>query len=160
MAGTSGAGYTHFKKVSGKEGLYTGAAGSEIKVANGGVLYKGTAGAEVAVTGSEGVISIAIAQATTAAVDVYLPAPYAASLSGYAVFSVSSGTGRVVTVNDGSAGAELGTTAITGVTGTIGAVIAFTGSANVTAGQALRINLASCATAQVQVGLTLALTKV
>lgn len=143
MAGSTGAGYVHFNKVSGINGVYKGAAGSEVLI-----------------SGREGVTDLSIAQATTAAVDTYMVAPYNASFSGYVVFSVSSGTGRVVTVNAGSAGAELGTTAVTGVTGTLGAVVALTGSANVTAGQALRINLASCATAQVQVGVVINWTKV
>ena len=137
------AGITHFNKVSGNNGVYKGANGSEVLI-----------------SGSEGVTTVNLAQATTATVDYYIVAPYAASMSGYVVLSVSAGTGRVVTVNAGSAGAELGTTAITGVTGTIGAVIAFTGSANVTAGQSLRVNLASCATAQVQAALTIVWTKV
>lgn len=137
------AGIAHFNKVSGINGVYKGANGSEVLI-----------------SGSEGVMLINIAQATTATVDTYITAPYAASLSGYVALSVSAGTGRVVTVNAGSAGAELGTTAVTGVTGTIGAAVAFTGSANCSAGQVLRVNLASCATAQVQASLTLILTKV
>lgn len=34
MAGSSGRGYTHFNKVSGKQGLYVGAAGSEVQIAD------------------------------------------------------------------------------------------------------------------------------
>lgn len=134
-------GYTHFDKVSGVNGLYKGAKGSEVLV-----------------TGSEGVITLNVALATTDASDQYLTVPYNASFSGYAAFGSSAGTGRAVVISQ--AGTEVGKTAVTGANGTVGAPIAITGSANITAGSLLKVAIASCATAQVSCGVTLILTKV
>lgn len=136
-------GYTHFDKVCGVNGLFTGAKGSEISVP---------------VNSS---VNLSLAQATTAAASYYIAAPIAGAVTGYVSFSVSSGTGRVVAVSDGSAGDNLCATAVTGVTGTIGAVVAMTASSGgntCTAGQSLKVTIASCGTAQVQVGATVVFT--
>jgi len=135
-------GYTHFDKVCGVNGVFVGAKGSEVQM-------------------NSGAIPLNIAAASTAAVTIYTVAPAAGTISGYAVFSVSAGTARSVTVTAGSAGAELLTTGTLGVTGTIGAVQTMSntsGTTTVSAGDSLKVTLASCATAQVQVGVTLAIT--
>jgi hypothetical protein len=77
--------------------------------------------------------------------------PFAASLSGKVVCSVSSGTGRLVAVAHGSAGDDAIAIPATGVTGTIGAVVTMVASATATctASECLRLVTGSCATAQV-----------
>ena len=134
-------GYTHFDKVVGNNGIFVGSKGSE-----------------TALTPSA---TVNVLAATTAAASQYIVAPIAGNVTGYVAFSVSAGTGRVVSVSDGSAGDNLCATAVTGVTGTVGAVItmsASSGGNTCTAGQALKVALASCATAQVQAGVTVLFT--
>jgi hypothetical protein len=136
-------GFTHFDKVCGVNGVYVGAKGSETGV------FAGTS------------VLVNVTEASTAANTQYIVAPIAGAVTGYAALSVSAGTGRVVSVALGSAGDNLCATAVTGVTGTIGASVvmsASSGGNTCTAGQALRVVLASCATAQVQVGVTVVFT--
>ena len=169
-------GYTHFDKVDGVNGLFTGAkgseqkiaaagilytgtAGSEVKVADNGVLYKGTSGSEVAITGSEGLITLVYDSAGGVGQTVpYFTAPYNASLAGYVNFSVSAGTGRQVTVTTLSGGA-VGTTAVIAANGTVGVPVAMTFSADLTAGSGYLVAMTSCATAQTGVTVNLILTK-
>ena len=65
-------GFTHFDKVVGVNGLFTGAKGSEIGVP---------------VTES---VSVALYPVTTGALTAYVVAPIAGTISGYAAFSVSA----------------------------------------------------------------------
>ena len=151
-------GYTHHDKIVGVNGVFTGAKGSEVKVADGGVLYKGTSGSEVAITGNEGIITVSMATGSELR---FARVPYQCTWTGYACYAVSAGTGRAVTITLGSAGAEQGTTGAVGALGTIGQTTVITNSAGSTlaAGQILGIALGTCATAQTDVTVVLALTK-
>jgi hypothetical protein len=131
-------GYTHHEKIVGVKGLYFGAKGSEVQ-------------APIAT-------NVSISVATTAAGTQYTVAPITGTVLGYAVFSVSAGTGRTVAVSSGSAGPNLAITAVTGVTGTIGATVvmaASSGGNSVTAGDSILVTVASCATVQTAVTATL-----
>lgn len=87
-------------------------------------------------------------------------APYACDIAANVGFSVSSGTGRVVSVAHGSAGDNALATAVTGALGTVGKVVAMTASAvpSLTSGEVFRVVQATCATSQV-CGVTIVLTK-
>ena len=87
-------------------------------------------------------------------------APFACNLSGYVIYSVSSGTGRTVSIAHGSAGDNALATGTAGVTGTIGIAVAFvaSASASATAGETMRIVTTTCATGQ-NYGVCLVLTK-
>jgi len=143
MAGSTGAGYTHFKKVSGIDGVYKGAAGSEVLI-----------------SGNEGILTTTL---WTANELQYFRIPYKSTWTGYACYAVSTGTGRAVAVTLGSAGAEQGTTGDVTPTQTtvIGAAVAITNSAGSTleAGQIVKVTLGTCATSQTNVGVVIALTK-
>lgn len=156
-------GITHFNKVSGVNGVYVrSATAGEIKVADADGIYKAVSGTTtVNISGSEGVVSHFWTLASTAlGTAAYYTAPYACNVAGYVNFTVSSGTGRVVAVAHGSAGDNALATA-SGVTGSVGASVAMTASADTTftAGEVMKFTVASCATAQGMVGLTVILTK-
>jgi len=141
MAGSTGAGYTHFNKISGISGL-----------------YKGSAGAEILVSGNEGLITVSLG---TANEFKSVKIPYQCTWTGYACYAVSAGTGRAITISLGSAGTEQGTTGAVGALGTNGQAVAITNSAGSTlaAGQLLGIALGTCATSQTDVTVILSLTK-
>lgn len=106
------------------------------------------------------VVVVPMVMSSTAAVTYWWRAPYACTLSGYVVYGVSSGTGRVVSVAHGSAGDNALATGTAGVTGTVGIAVAFVASASAscTAGEVMRIACTSCATVQ-NYGVTLVLAK-
>lgn len=89
---------------------------------------------------------------------IYFAAPYACTVAGNVVMTVSSGTGRVVSVAHGSAGDNALATAATGVTGTVAKLVTMAASADVTmtANEIMKVTCATCATAQVY-GVTLTL---
>ena len=156
-------GYSHFDgiAVTGSSGLAVGSAtaGETVIIDSSGNIYDG---GSVQQNTAQGVMQHSWVTASTAAAsDYYFTAPYACSVSGYVNFAVSSGTGRIVAVAHGSAGDNALATA-SGVTGSIGASVAMTASADVTftAGEVMKCSLASCATTQTEVGLTVMLTKV
>jgi len=153
-------GYTHFDKISVKNGgdFAVGSAGSETVVISSAGVHQTSAGTDLL-----GVVPlhVNIMPVTTGAATVYLSAPIAGTVTGYTNFSVSAGTGRVTTVTVGSAGAILLGTAVTGANGTIGVPVAMTntsGTTTIAAGGAISAAVASCATAQVSVGVTLIFT--
>ena len=122
-------GYTHFNKVSGKNGVYRGAQGSEVSYPQ----------------------SVSIAVPITAANTTnYVAAPIAGAVSGYVSWGVSTGTNHAVLVREGSAGTTLAYSGTVGVVAVIGTVTALTVSSpnTVSAGQALSVYMDSCATAQ------------
>jgi len=136
-------GYTHFSKPCGVDGLYVGAKGSERSVV------------------TTGNIPVTIMPVTTGAADVYVVAPVAGTVTGYAAYSVSAGTGRAVTVTVGSAGAILLDTGAVAANGTIGVPVTMTnssGTTTITAGGSIGVHIASCATAQVAVTCMLTIT--
>ena len=142
-------GYTHFDKISTTSGYAVGTS---------------TAGETLLIGASGDVkssVSTILAAASTAAVYGYLAAPAAGTVSGYATYSVSAGTGRAVTVTVGSAGAILLQTGAVAASGTQGKAVTMSntsGTTTVSAGQTMKIALASCATAQITVGVTLIFT--
>jgi len=105
---------------------------------------------------SQGVMSLA--QQTDGGTGWHI-APYDCDVTGYVCLSVSSGTGRVVSVAHGSVGDDLMAWS-GGTTGTIGVVIALTASAvpSLTAQEPFRLVVGTCATAQLS-SVTLVLTK-
>jgi len=135
MAGSTGAGFTHFNKVSGKSGVYQGVAGSEVRIDTGTITA-----------------TAVLAGASTAAEQAYIVFPYDVSLIGGYVVPCSGtvGTGATVALQlTDSAGATYGTATLTAA-GTSGAqVLAFSSvlTTTVTAGTALCVAKASCATA-------------
>jgi len=90
---------------------------------------------------------------------VYFAAPYACTISANVIMTVSSGTGRVVSVAHGSAGDNALATAVTGVTGTVAVLVAMAASADATctANEIMKVTCTTCATAQVY-GITLKMT--
>jgi hypothetical protein len=90
---------------------------------------------------------------------VYFNAPYACTISANVVMTVSSGTGRVVSIAHGSAGDNALATAVTGATGTVALTVAMAASADVTctASEIMKVTCATCATAQVY-GVTMKMT--
>lgn len=162
-------GYTHHDAiaVTGTGGLAFGTAtAGETRVidSSGNITVAGTltGSAGVSYDTYQGVMTHAWVTASTAvAPSYYYTAPYACSVAGYVNFAVSSGTGRIVAVSHGSAGDNALATA-SGISGSIGASVAMTASADVTftAGEVMKCSLASCATVQTEVGLTILLTKV
>jgi hypothetical protein len=156
-------GYTHHSRISSTNGYSVGAKGSEQVIVDGSGSI--TTSGNLPVGGvqqntAQGAIVLLLAGVSTAAQTEWGIMPYACNVSGYVVLSVSSGTGRAVTVEHGSAGDVALTTGAQGVSGTIGAVLTFTsGTVAFTAGEAYRVAMTSCATAQ-PVGVTIILTKV
>jgi len=100
-----------------------------------------------------------IVVAAGAAQVIYFAAPYACTVSGNVVMTVSSGTGRVVSIAHGSAGDNALATAVTGVTGTVAKLVTMAASADVTmtASEIMKVTCATCATAQVY-GVTMKMT--
>lgn len=133
-------GYTHFNKISGINGVYTGARGSESPIP------------------TTGAVAVQVLLATTAAGDAYVVTPLAGVVTGYACFAVSAGTGRLVTVTDGAT--EVCKTAVTGANGTVGAPVTMTVKRTTATpiGTTLKVAVASCATAQVACTATLVIT--
>jgi len=134
-------GSTHFDKVVGVNGLFTGAKGSEVGVADSSGLFQDY---------------VFTAQSTTAST-VYVVSPIAGSVAGYCASSVSAGTGRTLTVTVGSAGAVLLEAPAAGAyitsNGTIGIAVVMantSGTTTISAGQSMSIAFASVGTAQTQ----------
>ena len=154
--------WTHFKGLcSTSSGFAVGPAGSESVVIStaGAVTVAGAVTATGDITTSGDIIADGVVQneaqgvmtvATTDGGTSWHVAPYACNVTGYVGLSVSSGTGRVISVVHGSAG-DNALSIATGATGTIGKVLAMTASAvpSFTAGEIFRVVQATCATAQV-----------
>jgi len=106
-----------------------------------------------------GCLHFNIIAAAGSAITTYFTAPYACTLSGYANFAISTGTGRTVSVAHGSAGDNVMATATQVTTGTIGVAVAMAASATatVTAAEVIKVTCTSCATAQVY-GVTVIMT--
>lgn len=150
-------GYTHWDKIVGVTGVYTGAKDSEVKIADAsGLLYAGTSGTNVVADGSgvrqKSYTHVFYTGTSTAAQTSYIVAPFACTPSAVAVFGISAGTGRQVTITGQTGtGAILLDTGAIGVTGTAGTAVAMTnssGTTTVTANEIMAIAFASCATAQ------------
>lgn len=129
-------GFTHFDKVSGKQGVFVGAKGSEVRIDTGTITF-----------------AVNLAGASTAAEAAYIVVPYDARLvSVYAdIASGTVGTGAQVSIflND-TAGAALVTAASFTSAGTAGAeTLTFAGlsTATISAVSTIAIVKASCATA-------------
>lgn len=138
MAGSTGAGYTHFKKVSGINGVFTGAAGSEIRIDTGNQVFT---------------VTLNAAAGSTALHAAYIPLPYGVRLVSAqgTVASGTVGTGASIVINaTDTAGASLFGTASFTSAGTAGQeTITFgtMGTATLAAGSVIAITQASCATA-------------
>lgn len=129
-------GITHFDKVSGKNGVYVGAKGAEVRIDTGTITY-----------------SVNLAGASTALEAAYISIPYDSLLVGAnaVISSGTTGTGAsfTITLTD-TAGAALFGTASFASAGTAGAAtISFgtTSTAVITALGVIAIVKASCATA-------------
>lgn len=135
MAGSTGSGYTHFKKVSGVDGVYKGAAGSEISLSDGNQIFT------------------ANLAGGTAADAAYIVVPYACKLvAGYIdIRSGAVGTGvTVTTFNNDTAGTALFGSVSIASAGTAGSVTYTMGTmstATLAAGSSIAIIEASSATA-------------
>lgn len=138
MAGPTGAGFTHFKKVSGKEGVYTGVAGSEVRIDTGNQTYTVTLNASAGSTALHG---------------AYIVVPYDVRLvSAYAqIASGTTGTGASIAINlTDTAGAALFGTASIASAATAGSTLVTFGTmstATISATGVIAITQASCATA-------------
>jgi hypothetical protein len=135
MAGPTGAGYTHFNKVSGINGVFKGAAGSEVRIDTGTLTT-----------------TVALAGGSTAAEATYVAFPFDAKLvGGYVICNagtVGTGATTLLQLTD-TAGATYGTASLT-ATGTLGAEVAAFSSVvttTISAGTGICIAKASCATA-------------
>lgn len=123
MAGSTGAGITHFKKVSGINGVYTGAAGSEVRLDE-----------------EQGLVLFTFGSASAAEVQVGISPVTGTVVGAYAVIGTLD-INCVHTINHGSAGAAIG--AVTNASPNVAAYsAAFTLSTaatalNVTMGEAL-----------------------
>ena len=153
-------GYTHHDKISVVTALAVGsstAGETDIIDGSGNITVAGTltGSAGVSYDTSQGVMNFWGTDGTTH----WACAPYACDVSGYVILSVSSGTGRTVSVIHGSAG-DNAMMWSGGVTGTIGKVIAMTASAvpSLTALEPFRVVISTAGTAQLT-GVTLILTK-
>ena len=134
-------GYTHFSKVVGVNGVFTGEKGSEVQITP--------------------TTNVSLYPVTTGAATAFTVAPVSGTISGYTCYSVAGGTGRAVTVTAGSAGAILLDTSAVAAQGTTGTPVVMSnssGTTTVTAGNSLGIHLATCATAQVAVNVVLVFT--
>lgn len=138
MAGPTGAGYTHFNKVSGKNGVFTGVAGSEVRIDTGNEIFT---------------ITLNAAAGSTAAHASYIAVPYNTRLvSAYAVVnSGTTGTGGALTIQaTDTAGAALFGTASFASAGTAGAELVTFGTmstATISATGVIAVTQASSATA-------------
>jgi hypothetical protein len=160
-------GYTHHDAISvtGSGGIAVGSAsaGESVVINTAGALTLAgaiTATGDITIGGvqqntAQGVLQTASTDGGT----TWHVSPYACNITASVALSVSSGTGRVVSVVHGSAGDNAASWA-GGASGTIGAVKAMTASAvpSLTAGEVFRVVQASCATAQIS-GVTIVLTK-
>ena len=153
-------GYTHWKKPVGVEGMYVGAKGSEVNIADSSGNLFATSTLSVggaSVVGLQKVnfnlyvnfATAGSAYTTTTAIPIGV-APFAGAVTGYYITSVSAGTGRVFNVESGTTGTVLASNAVSGVTGTVGAILPLVVASpnTVAAGEALWVGCASCATAQ------------
>lgn len=129
-------GVTHFNKVSGKTGVYSGIAGAEVQIDVGNVQF-----------------TTNLAAQTTAADGAYFVMPFAVNLvaANAAICSGTTGTGAsfTITLTD-TAGANLWGTASFASAGTAGsAVVAFgtMSTAQIAAAGVICVTKASCATA-------------
>lgn len=138
MAGPTGAGYTHYNKISGKNGVFTGVAGSEIRIDTGNQTYTMTFNA---------------AASSTAIHAAYIVVPYDVKLvSAYAqIASGTTGTGASIAINlTDTAGAALFGSASIASAGTAGTILTTFGTmstATISATGVIAITQASCATA-------------
>lgn len=152
MAGPTGAGFTHFNKLSGKNGLYVGVAGSEIKVADtSSSSYRGSAGSEYSVADKDEVITW-IAGSVSAGT-VYVVAPYSASVAGYVVQGgAAPAVPGTVTATVGSAGAILltATPASAGIAGAVTAMSNTSGTTTIASGGSIKLDLGTSGTAYSQ----------
>jgi len=149
-------GYTHHEAISatGTGGFAVGAKGSETRIiTEDGDIYDGDG---VIQNTAQGVITTTSTDGGT----TWHVAPYACDVTAYVTASVSSGTGRTVSVVHGSAGDNVCSAAIGGASGTVGVVFTMTASAvpSLTALEPFRVVQTTCATAQVS-GVTIVLTK-
>lgn len=129
-------GYTHHDKISGRNGLFRGARGSEVRIDTGTVQF-----------------CINFTGPSTAAESAYVAVPYDVTLVGAqgTVASGTVGTGANVQFNltDTAGTALFGTAAFTSA-GTAGAqtvTYGTTSTATITQGQVIAVTKASCATA-------------
>lgn len=131
-------GVTHFKKVSGKEGVFTGVKGSEIRIDTGNQTY---------------VVTLNAAASSTAAHGAYIVVPYDVTLvAAYAqICSGTTGTGASIAINlTDTAGAALFGSASIASAGTAGTILTTFGTmstATISATGVIAITQASCATA-------------
>lgn len=138
MAGSVGAGFTHFNKVSGKNGVFTGIAGSEVRIDTGNQVFAMTFNA---------------AASSTALHAAYIALPYGVRLVSAqgTVASGTVGTGASILINaTDTAGASLFGSASFTSAGTAGSeTITFgtMGTATLAAGSVIAITQSSCATA-------------
>lgn len=91
MAGSTGAGYAHFNKLSGINGLYTGAAGSEIRQDN-----------------KNFVVTFSFGNASAAEIKMAI-LPYGGTLTNVYSAAINSAQSSTTTVLLGSAGTTLAT---------------------------------------------------
>lgn len=131
-------GITHFKKVSGKEGVFIGTKGNEVRIDTGNQTY---------------VVTLNASAGSTALHGAYIVVPYDVTLvAAYAqIASGTVGTGASVTINlTDTAGASLFGTASFTSAGTAGAQLLTFGTmstATISATGVIAITQASCATA-------------
>lgn len=136
MAGSTGAGYTHFNKISGKNGVFVGAAGSEVRIDTGTQTF-----------------TVNLAGASTALEAAYVVIPYTSVLvSAYAAISSgTTGTGGAftITLSDTAGAAQFGTAsfASAGTAGSATLTFGTMATAQISAGSVLAVVKASCATA-------------
>lgn len=138
MAGSTGAGYTHFNKVSGKNGVFTGTAGNETRIDTGNEIFTVTLNASAG---------------STALHASYIAVPYNTKLvSAYGVVNSGTvGTGASIVINlTDTAGASLFGTASFTSAGTAGQELITFGTmstAVISATGVIAVTQASCATA-------------
>lgn len=138
MAGPTGAGYTHFNKVSGKNGVFTGVAGSEVRIDTGNEIFT---------------VTLNAAAGSTAAHGSYIAVPYNTRLvSAYGVVNSGTvGTGASILINlTDTAGASLFGSASFTSAGTAGQELITFGTmstAIISATGVIAITQSSCATA-------------
>lgn len=139
---------THFRNVSGIEGVYVGAVGSEIKIADtSSAVYRGTAGSEFAVSDKD--YCVTYSAGAVSAGQLGFISPYAMKVAGayHGLMATGVAAPGTVTVNVGTAGTTLATAAL--ASGAIGLVSTLTLSdtSTIAAGTLLSINLGASGTA-------------
>lgn len=131
-------GFTHYNKVSGKQGVYVGAEGSEVRIDTGNQTY---------------VVALNAAASSTAAHGAYVVVPFDVRLvSAYAqIASGTTGTGASIAINlTDTAGTALFGTASIASAATAGTTLVTFGTmstATISATGVIAITQASCATA-------------